>query len=119
MIFYECSLCSATCSFSNRRVKCPNCGKMSLIPVTTPVATEKQTSSVNEQVGEKIFKENKFVDDLTQCVGDLAFNKKVKFTVSQREERASSAITKKCTVCSKDFTTKFPREYRCSRCSRG
>jgi DNA-directed RNA polymerase subunit RPC12/RpoP len=116
---YKCYLCNAEVDLPKKRIKCLVCSKMSLVPIAVLQQSGSVSSDNKKEPVEKIFKENKFIDDLTQCLDDLDFNKKVKFSVSQREDRKREDITKRCLICQKDFTTKFGNENRCTKCSRG
>jgi hypothetical protein len=72
-----------------------------------------------KSVGERIFKENKFVDDKTMCSEDLEFNKKIKFSVSRRESRKVDPVEVECHSCHTKFITKYPDEKRCKNCCSG
>ena len=118
MIDYICANCKCKFQFSKDRSRCPNCNKNKLIETEllsglSPTLTkeDKRTAS-----SEKIFKENRFVDDGTQCVEDLEFNKKIRFKVSPREARKSSITEVKCHSCGSVFETRYPEERRCKRC---
>ena len=116
---YKCYLCKAEVDLSKRRVKCFNCSKMALVPIEELPQETVSVTGKTKRKGEPIFKGNTFVDDLTKCVEDRSFTKKVKFSVSPREERKKEFVTKRCSVCAQDFETKFPRETRCTKCCRG
>ena len=61
---YKCYLCNAEVDLPKKRIKCLVCSKMSLVPIAVLQQSGSTSSNSKKERVEKIFKENKFIDDL-------------------------------------------------------